>query len=254
MTSPSPRNSVLTRSLLALAPLSVLATALSAGIIYDANVTPDVIFGSGNANGGFTSVQENGVEVALRAKLRHNASGLPENTFNSNGDGSYTFNPGVAPTQLFPTAEWSFEWSINSNFDGTSGWVLSNLDYLLTLVDNTGNATSISFDPINVSFADHAIGNNLTGNGGGTVAATPSNYQTLIVTNNVAQNSWKPHWFLAGFNPDAAGTYDITLSAYGKTGLVASTMISIQVIPEPSVAIAGFTALSMGLLLLRRRR
>ncbi|MEQ8837455.1 MAG: hypothetical protein RID07_11680, partial [Lacipirellulaceae bacterium] len=101
----------MTKKLTKLVLSAVIAVALggsaSAVTSFDQNVTPDVIFGSGNANGGFTVDTDNGVELGLRAKLRHNAVGAPENTFNSNGDGTYTFKSGVAPTQSFPTAEWS---------------------------------------------------------------------------------------------------------------------------------------------------
>ena len=84
--------------------LAALSSPAYALIDYDQDVTNDVIFGSGNANGGFTTDCANGVELGLRAKLRHNAVGAPENTFNSNGDGTYTFQAGVAPTQPYPTA------------------------------------------------------------------------------------------------------------------------------------------------------
>lgn len=74
---------------------------------FDQNVTNEVIFGTGNLNGSFTTDRANGVELALRGKLRHDAAGQPQNIFNSNGDGTYTFQSGVAPTQDLSTAEWS---------------------------------------------------------------------------------------------------------------------------------------------------
>ena len=216
----------------------LLARPALASITYDANVTPDVIFGSGNANGSFTVDQNNGIELGLRAKLRHNASGLPENTFNSNGDGTYSFDAGVAPTQSFPTAVWSFEWSINSDFDG-NGLSLKNdtFFYELSIDTDPGIGTSfIAFDPINIGFADHAIGNNSTGNGAGSVAADATEYAALIANNNVAQNSWKPHWVNPGFNPTVAGTYDFVLSAVDDSGTRASTSIQVIVgaVPEPA--------------------
>jgi len=217
-----------------------------ATITFDDDVTPNIIFGSGNANGGFTVDRRNGVELGLRAKLRHNAGGSPENTFNSNGDGSYTFNPGIAPTQSFPTAEWSFEWAINSNFDGSSGWVLSDLTYALSMT-STNTAVIPDFDPINVYIADHAIGNNATPNGGGAVAATLGQYDTLIDNNNVAQQSWKPHWQTAfgTFNPELTGTYTFVLEAFDLDKLVASTTIDV-IVPEPaSMVLLGLGGLTM---------
>ena len=62
-----------------------LAGAAFADIEFDQDVTPDVIFGTGNDNGAFTTDRRNGVEIGLRGKLRFNGVGQPENTFNSNG-------------------------------------------------------------------------------------------------------------------------------------------------------------------------
>ena len=219
-------------------------------VSFDQNVIPDVIFGSGNANGSFTVDNTNGIELGLRGKLRHDTNGFPQNTFNSNGDGTYNFNAGVAPTQPYPTAEWSFEWSVNSNVDG-SGNFLNQFTYLLGIdSDPTVAAAFTTFDPINIATgADHAIGDNNTGNGGGT--SIPNNdpnqdtlYAALIGTNNVAQNSWKPHWFINPFDPTVDGTYDFFLEAFDANGAsLARTEIQIIVgqggapIPEPTTSI-----------------
>ena len=120
----------------------------SHALLFDENVTPDVIFGSGNTNGSFTVDRANNVELGLRGKLRHNALGQPENTFNSNGDGTYNFAAGVAPLQSAPTAVWSVEWSINSDFtdqSGTPGRALKDLTYLLSFdTDPSLGSTSTS--------------------------------------------------------------------------------------------------------------
>lgn len=239
--------------------IPAVAITLSAGIAgaapqFDQNVTPDVIFGSGNTNGSFTVDRNNGVELGLRGKLRHNASGLPENTFNSNGDGTYSFNPGVAPTQSSPTAEWSFEWSINSDWDNSSGWNLADLVYQLGLDSDPSQGTSfITFDPINAPFFDHAIGDNSTGNGAGSVAANDSEYANLIANNNVAQNSWKPHWYISPFDPTVDGTYDFFLTASDMNGEVARTEIQVIVgqggtpVPVPgTLTLLGVGAIGLG--------
>lgn len=220
-----------------------------AALLFDQDVTPDIIFGSGNANGGFTVDQANGIELGLRGKLRHNSSGSPENTFNSNGDGSYSFDAGVAPTQSFPTAVWSFEWSINTDYQSTGDIKLDDLVYELGLDTDPGPGASFGtllgglsnpFDPINdVNPAtssvqwDHAIGDNSTGNGGGTSisngASDSSGYASLIANNNVAQNSWKPDWFIDGFDPNVDGRYDFYLEAFDGTTSLARTDISIIV-------------------------
>ncbi len=156
---------VLAATLVAMLPTS------SQALSFDQDVTPDVIMGSGIDNGSWTVDQSNGIEVGLRGKLRHNASGAPENTFNSNGDGTYSFVAGQAFGQSSSTAVWSFEWSINSDLS-SSGRNLDDLTYVLGIDSDASLATNFStFDPINMAFADHAIGDNTTGNGGGVSAA-----------------------------------------------------------------------------------
>lgn len=240
----------------------VISSFANATLINDANVTNEVIFGSGNTNGSFTVVQDNGIEIGLRGKLRHNASGNPENTFNSNGDGTYTFDAGVAPTQPTPTAVWSFEWSINSDYLDSSGANLDDYIFELSLdMDPTIGVNLFTFDLFG-SYFDHAIGTNSTGNGGGAVAADLTAFNSLIANNNVAQNSWKPHWFIPSFDPTVDGTYDISISArsLGVTPTLLA-MNTIQVIvgngattvPEPST-LAIFVLGIMGLALRRFKK
>jgi hypothetical protein len=282
------------RNTLIAVTLAASAQQAGASLMFDQDVTPDVIFGSGNANGGFTVDQSNGVELGLRGKLRHNASGQPENTFNSNGDGTYSFTAGVAPTQSFPTAVWSFEWSINSDWafadsippgdpvgqgPGDSGAQpipnpvpvrpLSALTYSLMLDTDPSSGTSFtSFDPINAVNPgtgsvqwDHAMGDNNSGNGGGTSipnsADDASGYAANINTFNVAQNSWKPSWFFLPFDPTVDGTYDIQLAAFDGSSELARTGIQIIVgaggdtpVPVP----ATLFLIGGGLLGLRFRR
>lgn len=220
---------------------------------FDQNATPEVIFGSGNINGAFTTDRRNGIETALRTKLRFNAAGQPENTFNSNGDGTYSFDAGQATGQSAQTAVWGFEWSVNTDFVSnpavSSGLVLSDLTYELGLDGDPGQTTDfLIFDNITpsmtVPFFDHAIGDNATGNGAGTSATTAGEYQTLIDNNNVAQNSWRYSFFLdgplAGFDPTVDGTYTIYLLARDAEGTEVSRT-QIQVLVGPT-AVGGDVA------------
>ena len=235
----------------------------SATIMYDANVIPDVIFGSGNANGGFTVDTAGGVELGLRAKLRFDSSGAPQNVFNSNGDGTYSFDAGVAPTKSFPTAIWCFEWSVNSDVSDldNEGGVLNGFTYLLGLDSDPSETAdfSVSFDPINQASADHSLGDNSTLNCGG--IEDEAQYSSLIGQYNVAQNSWQPHWFINPFDPTVDGTYDIFLAAYDGDTLLARTDIQVIVgeggssnVPEPaSFAIWALLAI-VGISVAGRRR
>lgn len=272
------------RAVLITASVALCAANASAALLFDQNVTPGVIFGNGNANGGFTVDTAQGVELGLRAKLRHDpsAGGQPQNIFNSNGNGTYSFNAGAwtgaggGPT----TAFWSIEYSINTNASGTTGLQLDDLTYEFgrdTDRSVAGQSYLIS-DPVNVAPAvggalAHAVGDNTTvqcdatnsnvgcrGNANKTSAAT---YASDISTLNVLQNSQKAHWILsAAFDPTLDGTYDFFLTAYRGTGLnrslVATTNITVIVgngnrVPTPgTLALAGLAL--AGLAVGTRRR
>lgn len=259
------------------AALGLMVFSGNAGAtLYNQDVTPDVIFGSGNAN-GFFAVDQNsalGIELGIRGKVRFNGDtpGTPENTFNSDGAGNYYFDAGVPNGQSFPTAHWTFEWSINSDYNG-SGDVLDRLNFTYVLgidIDPTASATFVTFDPIhgvnpNTSTVwwDHAIGDNSTGNGGGSSAsgtgvlpADVADYDSLINSNNVAQNSWRPNWIIPGFDPTTYGTYSFYLAAFESGVEVARTDINIVVTPEPlTMAMLGFMGVGMvGARRLRKRK
>ena len=251
---------------------TIIAAALviTASAAHASSVTPDVIFGSGNANGGFTIGKGGGVEIGLRGKLRFDANNTPQNIFNfagtdGSGVGQYNFATGAAPTGFgwdanSPTTPiWNIDWSINSNYNG-AGDVLNAFNYSFMIDGDPTAGTDFTtiFDPINVSFADHGIGTNTTGNGAGVEATDAANYASLIGENNVAQNSLNFEFFneasdaltlsqLIGFDPNTPGKYRISLSAFTKnTGeLVARSEIDINVgaVPLPASGLLLFGAL-----------
>jgi hypothetical protein len=239
------------------------ASTAEAAIQFDQNVTGDVIFGSGNTNGSFTTDRDNGIELGLRAKVRFPAS----NTFLSNHNGTYGSFATGGPGGLTPT--WSFEWSINSDFTGLTGNQLDDFRYQLRIDSDPSAAKSfLVFDPIHVASADHAIGNNATGNGDG-IEGTPGNYASLISSNNLAQNSWRMDFFTGllspAFNPAVSGIYTFELAAYGlgDTGYgspLARTRIDVivgtpAVVPEPaSLAIWGLGAVGIAIAARRKRK
>ncbi|WP_182865868.1 PEP-CTERM sorting domain-containing protein [Stieleria mannarensis] len=246
---------------------AMCATSASAGTIYDGTVTNNVIFGSGNLNGSWTIDQNNGVELGLRAKVRFDDNNQPQNIFNSNGAGVYTFDPGqpspgfgFAPNSS-SSAKWNFEWSINSDYLASSGSNLSDLNYLLEIDFDPSIGTNFqAFDPINVpdpDYADHAIGDNSTVNGGGTSAGNRADYLTLIGANNLAQNSWNMEFFDSAsfpFNSNQSGIYEIRLSAFDAGGSqLAQTSITVSTVPEPSTMLS-FACVGLFSMGMRRRR
>jgi hypothetical protein len=224
-------------SLLLIAALLVALPVFA--LDYDQYVTPDVIFGSGNANGAFTTDTAGDIELGLRGKIRFDASNLPQNIFNSNGDGSYNFlagHPtGGAGWATVTTPFWNFEFAVNTNLTGM-GQSLDAYTYELGLdFDPSPAATNyLVFDPITpsvpVPFYDHAIGDNV-----GTIvtAGDAATYAGYLSTYNVVQNSWSYEFVnnapFDTFDPDLDGVYEIYLKALLNGAVVAQTQITIVV-------------------------
>jgi len=230
----------------------------SAAIAYDQNVTPNVIFGSGNANGGFTVDQNTGqhVELGLRGKLRFDSNNQAQSIYNSDGAGNYSFatgtpnlgiaHPGWATTT---TPIWNFDWSINTNFDDTGSFVVGDLFYQMGIDFDPGLGTNyLIIDPINVPFADHSFGDNLTGANAGAEAGNSTVYASYLTHYIVAQNSVNYEFINDGpfssFDPNANGTYNIFLAAYtdaNHTNQLARTSINVVVGAgaPPAVPIPG---------------
>jgi len=222
----------------------------ASALICDQNVTNNAIFGSGNLNGSYTVDRNAGVELGLRGKLRFNASNVAENTFNSNGDGTYSFNAGFPtggglPGWAGPTTPfWSIEWSANTDYDGTSGLLLDDLTYEIGMDFDPGPGTNyLVFDPMSAgsvipfdspvvqTYWDHSIGTNATAMGGGAEATDVPTYNALIAANNLAQQSWTPEFFneapFDSFDPTVPGRFDFYLVAKSGGNEVARTEIAI---------------------------
>ncbi|WP_148301746.1 PEP-CTERM sorting domain-containing protein [Sneathiella glossodoripedis] len=189
------------------------------------------------------------LEVGLRAKQRYPAA----NIFNYDGVDTYNFIAGPAPGNP-SRALWNFEWSVNTNVNG-SGGNLSDYTYALRLdSDPTANTSFVTFDPILNTYSDHALGNNGTGNGGGTVidrnaADRDTQYSNALTQYNVAQNSWTMHWFVLGFDPNNTGTYTIELDIFDDAGgLLAGSSIDVIVSAVPLPAALPMYAIGVAIL------
>jgi hypothetical protein len=194
-------------------------------------ITPDVIFGSGNDNGSFTvTTFDSGgiIELGLRAKLRYNDAGNPENTFNWDGVNTYTF----APTAGTPAnrSVFNYEWSINTQDRGASiesligSGAYARIEYD---IDPSALTSFVSYNPFDF---DAYYGTNATGNGGGTY----DNTGTPVSGATVAQNSVN-YGFLPGA-PLGQGIYDVRLTAFNSSDQqLGSTAIRINSVPEPSI-------------------
>ena len=264
------------RFLALVAALAITSPAFAV-ISFDQDVTNNAIFGSGNSNGGWTVDRASGVEIGLRAKVRYPA---PANVFNSNGDGTYTHLSG-APLSNPDRANWNFEWSVNSNYDGSSSY--SNIDSLAYLLQidfdpGAGATDFLEFNPINPNevipgtfAADHSFGDNSTAQGAGAEATGVASYNALLTGSNLVQNSWNHAFFDAPFdpstfdadaaagsklfNPNTNGEYTIRLTAFDGATVVASSSIVVAAIPEPTSFLFGsMIAGGVGFVAMRRPR
>lgn len=260
--------------------LVVVVAALAAGtmseragagaIQFDQNVTNNVIYGSGNTNGDFTTDRESGtdsasrsytIELGLRAKIPYVGSINPV-------DNTYQVASGMT---------WNFDWSINSDYINPATLNLNAFRFEIGVDSNPDVVTSVGdfafVDPFALGLYtwDNSFGNNGTAQGAGVETSQwaflfPNLFTSLVNNNNLAQNSWQPVWANTNFNNSIVdGTYDIILNAFdkGNNALLASTNIQVivgaggvspsaPVVPVPAAAGLGF--LGMGLVGFLRRR
>lgn len=213
-----------------------LGTAMALPVNGTGNVTNNAIFGSGNANGFWTGINVNGIEVALRGKLRYDLAGAPQNIFNYDGDRTYTFDPILSNAPLNRSI-FNFEFSINSNSDGSTASNLNAYTYLLEVDTDPTAGTSffgLGFNPL-VAISDNSYGNNGTAQSGG----IEGTFAALGGANNLAQNS---HNLGFGYtaSPQTLGLYTFNLSVLNPNNnneVLAKTSIDIRVgaVPEPGI-------------------
>ena len=214
------------KKVLMLLVVAVMGSSAMAAIDYDADVTPGVIFGSGNGNGYFVVGSDNNIEVGLRAKVPY--AGI----YNSDGAGTYSMSTGVHPKWGAPGVAWNFEFSVNVNLDGQGSEDFNSYKTLLSIdMDPTLGQSWLVFDPI-TTFTDNEFGNN----------------------NSLAQNSMNIGWLGLTVDPSIAATYDFKLGVYDLDGdtLLAETYMTVEVdggatVPAPgALLLAGIGTACVG--------
>ena len=217
-------------------------------------ITPDIIFGTDNTNRGFTVSQVGSLELGLRAKLRNPSpndaigTGIVQDI-----DGNYLFDSNPAVEGL-GQAVWSYDWSINSNFNG-AGSGLDAFSYeILVDTDPTVNSdfTNISYDPLSALSTGYYLGTNTTGNGAASFIPAGTGDGDFS-SNNVAQNSVQPQWVAGALASTmiGSGQFSVLLRAYDNLVLVGEVGINAIVdapapIPLPAAAWLFLSALAGG--------
>lgn len=255
------------RLLRTIASLAVLAAPQYAGAtgitMYDQSLATAGGWyqGTGNPNGGFTLVQDDGVEIALRAKHRQDPNVIHTSS------NLYQVQAGPQSPSVTNRAWWNYEFGVD--LSGTT-LVLADVAQFstMTIQDLTAGASNtVNFlngdqppGPGEWNWVDYA-----TWGPSGEQQETLANQAALFATNWGAQNSQNPVFgdfpllYNAGglsgytYNMYAAHTYRITIDLRDASNqLLASNSIDIQVVPEP----ASLTLMGVGLLTiaaLRRR-
>lgn len=193
--------------------------------LFDQDVRPDILYGSGNSNGNFTVSVDNGVEVGLRIHDRFDGA------THSNGDGTYNPASGFFSGSSGP-GFWNYDFSINLNANDETTLTLFD-DVIIELkidLDPTAGTSFLTLNPL-TTWTDNAYGNNGTANGDGDDSTEING--TFGVDQNffVVQNSQNIGWLfntlgdtLFDVTKDASYDFELSVSDLNSNLLAATSM------------------------------
>jgi hypothetical protein len=224
-----------------------VASAAQAATLYDTSLAdpPGYYNGAGNPNEGFTVNTINGIELALGVQYRKIGPVHPTSTNVYNVDTGFYTTPADFCSGF--CARWNFQFSINL---AATGLTLDDINANLTIV-NAANAETINFNPL-------LIADNAGWDGTNT-------HPNATATDIGAQNSENLSFFSIlnpafNWDPEADGTYYITLSIFNEAGAelgsVSETIVAgagAAPIPAALPLFAGGLGL-IGLLARRRKK
>ena len=234
---------------LAVLGLSVSGLANSA-LMYDQDVTPDVFYGTGNSNGGWTVDLQNNIELGLRT---HRRMPVPSAETGSNGDGTYSWESGLIDGK----SSWNYDFSINIDQGDTGSTLFDQVIVTLFIdADPSAGTSFFAVDPL-AFWGDNTYGTNISGpNSTNNASASAAVNADRGVSSGyyIAQNSQNFAW--TGLDATIAGTWDFKLEVSDLNGqLLAGTSMQVLVDGGAQVPVPGTLALfAVGLLGLGCRR
>jgi len=239
----------MTRKVSFLAAVAASVVLVGASAQADTLSSPGWINGTGNPQDNFTVTTNNGIELGLRAKYRHNPATIaPSGT-------TYTVVPGLETNETSggngtsTRGAWNYEYSINLNpTNQASGYdTLADIFANLTVTDPNGNVSA----PIDILNLPYTGDNTGFGPGG--------QHDPALLTDWLAQNSENPSFgnFPFIYNANTTGLYTFKLDVGLKGGSVLasdSIQVNVAAAPLPSAAFAGLGLLGgLGVFGLKRR-
>ncbi len=244
-------------SLSALTLLAFVPAATASSISYEAFlvapcsacVNPGFYNGSGNPNGGFTIVNDNGIENALRVKERqnpaviHTPDGVYSVPFGAQTNVTSGGN-GANPARV----NWGIDFSIDLQPSGVGTLTLADIQNysFITVQDLTTNST-ITYSPFTIpdDTTWGAAGKGAANTAAGIAAGNWGAQNTL----NCAFAGECP----ADFDMNAADYYRVTMTIGTAAGVLSTNSIDIDVVPEPTSMLLLGTGL-VGLVRAARRK